>query len=469
MSWPNGYTWCTLFSFNVLPSANLTAFPNLILGTYLQFADVAHGGNVQHTTTLNGQTVPADLIFTSDAAGSVLLAWEIESWNNATGAIVAWVRSDRSSSVATSVYVWIGNSSVTTYQCSATATWDSDFSAVYHAPNGSTPSFNDSTLAGNTGTNHGVTAAAGEVDGAWAFSSVSSQYVALGNHNDIGATDFTLSTWVKAPNASQAGPILAKESAIGYIFGIGSINSGGQFVSSKNIFMFTWSGGSFDASHAQSYHTTADIIDGNWHHVVATRTSGTIAIYVDGVSVPLTADLANTTSLNTTNSINCNVGFWSTSYLNGNLDELRIASALSHPVAWIAHSYTQQSQLSPWYTVTDQYYTSPGVLTLVGHAPSLKITLAVPSAGVLTITGKLPNTVIGTVLSIPAGALTLTGHAPSLKITLANPSATLSLAGKSPTLKETLAVGKGALTLVGHAPILLNTPPLRFWPRARWN
>ena len=93
----NGYAHHLIFTFNVHPNSNLIAFPNLISGTYAGMADTGHGGYVTHTTTLNGRTVPADLIFTSDSAGSTLLSWEIESWSNATGAIVAWVKADRSS------------------------------------------------------------------------------------------------------------------------------------------------------------------------------------------------------------------------------------------------------------------------------------------------------------------------------------------------------------------------------------
>ena len=132
--WPNGYAYRAVFTFNVHPASNLTAFPNLISGTYPQLADTAHGGYVTHTTTVNGQTVPADLILTSDAAGNTLLSWEIENWNNTTGAIVAWAQDDRLAASDTLIYAWVGNSSVTTYQCTASATWDTTFKAVWHFP-----------------------------------------------------------------------------------------------------------------------------------------------------------------------------------------------------------------------------------------------------------------------------------------------------------------------------------------------
>ena len=72
MPWSNGYTYKAVFTFNVRQAVTLTAFPNLIFGTYPVLADVAHGGCITSTVTPNGQTVPADLIFTSDAAGTTL-------------------------------------------------------------------------------------------------------------------------------------------------------------------------------------------------------------------------------------------------------------------------------------------------------------------------------------------------------------------------------------------------------------
>src|SRR5271157_471130 len=134
-TWPNGYAGRLLFTFNVHPNSTLTNFPNLISGTYSQFADTGHGGYVSHTVTLNGQTVPADLIFTGDAMGATItLSWEIESWNNTTGAIVAWVQATRlagsGSSYDTLIYAFAGNSGVTTYQCTASATWSNGYGAV---------------------------------------------------------------------------------------------------------------------------------------------------------------------------------------------------------------------------------------------------------------------------------------------------------------------------------------------------
>jgi len=150
-AWPNGYNFTATFTFNVHPASNLTAFPNLITGTYPQLADLAHGGQVRQTTTLNGQTVPADLIFSADLAGATLLSWDIPYWNNTTGAIEVWVKDDRLAASDTLIYAWVGNSAVTTYQCTASATWGDAGRWHLSTVTGGAGSVIDSTANGNGG------------------------------------------------------------------------------------------------------------------------------------------------------------------------------------------------------------------------------------------------------------------------------------------------------------------------------
>ena len=70
----------------------LSNFPVLVSGTYSYLATAANSGNIQNTTTLNGLTVPADLVFTSDSLCQTKLNWEIASYTATTGQIEAWVQ-----------------------------------------------------------------------------------------------------------------------------------------------------------------------------------------------------------------------------------------------------------------------------------------------------------------------------------------------------------------------------------------
>ncbi|HEY3823397.1 MAG TPA: choice-of-anchor D domain-containing protein, partial [Bryobacteraceae bacterium] len=94
--WPNGYTYQATFTVasGQVPSAQ-TNFAVLISGTFADFATAAGGGRISNTCTQtvgnNATTVPCDLIFTSDAAGTMPLNWEFETYSAATGAVNIWV------------------------------------------------------------------------------------------------------------------------------------------------------------------------------------------------------------------------------------------------------------------------------------------------------------------------------------------------------------------------------------------
>ena len=94
-----------------------------------------------------------------------LLNWEIAAYSASTGQIEIWVQIPTlSSSANTTIYMWYNNSSVSTYQCTATSTWDSNYEAVYHFGTSSSLSLHDSTSNGYTltNTNSCATAASGQ-------------------------------------------------------------------------------------------------------------------------------------------------------------------------------------------------------------------------------------------------------------------------------------------------------------------
>lgn len=109
-----------------VPNTDLTSFPFLFTTTDTALATSANGG---HVLNANGY----DIIFTSDAAGTQLLDYEVESYNAATGQIVAWVRIPTlSHSTDTVIYLLYGNSSVTASQQNTKSVWDSNYGGVFH-------------------------------------------------------------------------------------------------------------------------------------------------------------------------------------------------------------------------------------------------------------------------------------------------------------------------------------------------
>lgn len=121
------------------------SFPVLISGTYSYLKTIANGGNVQ---SADGD----DIIFTSDLAGTTILDHEVESYSSSTGAIAAWVRIPTlASSSDTTIYMFYGNSAITSAQEKASSVWDSNFKLVLHMNYAGTDSVrNDSTLDNNS-------------------------------------------------------------------------------------------------------------------------------------------------------------------------------------------------------------------------------------------------------------------------------------------------------------------------------
>jgi hypothetical protein len=336
-----------------VPNTNQTNFPVLVSGTYSYLAVTGSGGNV---TNLNGY----DIIFTSDANGTTLLNWETEQYISSSGQVAYWVRIPTLSHTANTVfYLFYGNGTVTTdqssFQSSTAPVFDTNYKAVYHLPVNSgivggadsTSNLNNGTVNGPTGTTGGT----GAIGGGAAFVGAA-QYITMGNVLDASTSAYTLEAWVNLPAATnQYANILSKRQNTSpfaqYVFGVGSINSSGAAVSGQTFFLFNYSG-----TKLQSSHTSATFADGNWHHVMATRSAGTLKIYVDGVNQTLVTDMSSTTAVNVTNTGAFNIGWDNgTNYFNGNVDEARVSIGIARSADWDQAEYNSESSPSTFYAM----------------------------------------------------------------------------------------------------------------------
>src|ERR1035437_8448915 len=95
-------------------SANSSSFPVLVSLSDATFKDASHSGHVQSSSGY-------DIIFTSDSAGTTKIPWEIESYDNVNGVLVAWVNvATVSHTVDTVIYVFYGDASISTAQNTGT-------------------------------------------------------------------------------------------------------------------------------------------------------------------------------------------------------------------------------------------------------------------------------------------------------------------------------------------------------------
>lgn len=331
-AYSNGYTYRRAITIDYTKlTGTVTDFPVVVAGTYSYLATTANGGLVTNSSGF-------DIVFTDSNGTS--LACEQESYSATTGAVVYWVKVPSVSHTAnTTIYVYYGNSSISTSQCTAANVWTSNWRGVWHLPNGSTLSAADSTSNANNGTFTAPTATTGQMDGGAAYTATTGITVAHSASVAISGTNvLTLSAWVKRAASNTTGIVINKEQG-----GVGGYSmSVGVSPATTNQIKLTKYGvvditiGTFPA-------------DTNWHHLVAVYSGSGVTVYIDGAS---NATSGNTSNFNaTTNPVQ--LGGISSAVWNGSLDELRISNtALS--ADWVKAEYNNQSSPSTFYSVGSQ-------------------------------------------------------------------------------------------------------------------
>jgi hypothetical protein len=101
----------------------------------------------------------------------------------------------------TVIYLFYGNANITTSQEHKAGVWQNNYLGVWHLPNGSTLSANDSTGNGGNGTlENSPSATTGLIDGAAGFNG-NNQYIAVNEQYGL-TTALTFSAWVEFSNLS---------------------------------------------------------------------------------------------------------------------------------------------------------------------------------------------------------------------------------------------------------------------------
>lgn len=194
----------------------------------------------------------------------------------------------------------------------------------YHLSDTGTTAANVGTGGTATGTYFGTPtrrvggAIVGSTDGALQLNG-GTDYVSVPRRATIGA-DYTLETWIKGSATSgsgagtlwsdSAGLIDAGTTANANDFGV-AVDASGRIVA-----------GCGNAAASTIRSAAGILADGNWHHVVftRTRTTGAIALYVDGQSVA-TSSACNTTNQTGSTTVYFGRSHESDLYLTGTIDE----------------------------------------------------------------------------------------------------------------------------------------------------
>jgi hypothetical protein len=338
----SGYTYRRVLTIDHtrVPNTDQTDYPMLVSGVYPFLATVANGGKVQNA---NGY----DIVFTSDAAGQSPLDFEIDSYNGANGTAAFWVRiPSLSHTVDTTIYMWYGNSNISSTQENIAGVWRNNYLSVYHLGNGTSIGTADSGSAGYTLAQSGyVSPVTGVIGGGAAFNGDPGSYL---YHDSVtaypsGSTgQETLEAWAQFP---------ANSGGVGFGYGANSWNGSrialdslpsGSVIEFENIGM-----------------SDPALINNNWHHLAGTYAGGevtatTTQLYLDGI--PLTGNDNNAGNVNiATNELKLG-GIPTVTFCcgsTGSLDEVRISSVV-RSADWIATEFNNESSPSTFYQLSDE-------------------------------------------------------------------------------------------------------------------
>ncbi len=338
-----GYSFCVPVTFNNHPASTLSGFPAMFCanGSTGAFCDsVAHtnlalagfktAGNGGSVTSSSGYDIRP---FTDASCTSAITAFELEpaTYVATTGAFVMWINiSSLASGADTVIYIGYGNAAVTT-DGSSTTTWDSNFKARYHWPNGTSATYADSTSNARaiTGTFTAVTA--GQIDGAISTTgSPASTYLTLSDTGlPSGAGAVTISTWYAESSGTNSI----------WWYGTGFNNSMGL---------------RFNGGNAEVIGTNPDVVVTSAQptgstpvHFVVRYDGSAVTIWRDGSQIKTDTQAIDTTLSGT---FYIATQAWSLNGAGGKWDELSISN-VSRSDDWIVAEYNNQKEPWNFYTI----------------------------------------------------------------------------------------------------------------------
>lgn len=349
-------------------SSTQSSFPVLVCfngaspcnATVTSLATIANGGNVRSSTGL-------DIIFTSDQTGFNILPYEQEFYASTTGESEYWVNVS-SVTNGTVFYMFYGKDNAVD-RSNTTGTWNTNFAGVWHLPNGTTLTANNS-ITGVAGTLSGSPVAiAGQIDGGGSFGGHSGDKITT-DYSTHGTTR-SYEIWAKTAGAGggNRGRFWEKRVAGAQveILYYNTADAGQPFVE----FDRNWTAGGTAGVVAWGTATNSLTLS-TWVHIVVTYDSTSATndpiIYFNGVSQALTQSTPDGSSAAATNTdayLMGNRGNDDARNFNGSLDEFHIVNVILTS-SWVASEYNNQSAPSTFYTLGGETLNYGGRLILPG-------------------------------------------------------------------------------------------------------
>ncbi len=319
-----------------------------------------------------------DLVFTK-GDGLTQLDHEIESWDETTGRLVAWVRMPVLSGVSDdNLYLYYGNA-VANDQQHKTAVWEDDFRLVQHmkgAPYAdSTGNANNGTLHGGVTVGEGIIGNAGNFDGA-------NGYVSVANAASLQISQaLTVSFWLKNDN-----PPKLYDGILGKPNDWWSDSYGFFFTNSDHLKFFI--------SQDSGPGVTAAVRSGEWNYVTGIYDGTQIRLGVNGQEgQPYAYNQAISV-----NNYPFTIGRLSAADYDtqASIDEVRISS-VARSFGWIATEYANQYDPGNFVRVgseerrgatIDHIYISGSATQVAGSSQNIHLILQDAQNSVVAFSGE---------------------------------------------------------------------------------
>lgn len=335
-----------------------TNFPAVIKPTDNRFKTTGSGG---HVANANGYDIRP---YTDSSCTTAITGYELVpgTYNASTGTFEMWVNVS-SISNGTVIYLGYGDAGIST-DGSSTSTWDSHYLVVYHLPNGTALTANDSTSNANTGVISGATAATGQIDGGANFNTSLSWKVTTTNNIQFPSVSFTAEAWIKRTgqggwveqreNGANTGRWAASigDGAIGHVLTVYSDKSGFQ-------------------------NGSTNPTDGTWNHMVVVSKSGSADYYLNGaVDTTGAGAILDGGSFTPSNNV-VKFGFTDTGAggVDGVGDEFRLSDS-ERTASWIATEYNNMLAPNTFWTLGTENTLGGGAIVILPPATQTYITNA---------------------------------------------------------------------------------------------
>ncbi|GAB2781708.1 DUF2341 domain-containing protein [Dyella kyungheensis] len=284
-----------------------------------------HSGNFQFDgVAKNG----ADLRFIA-ADGKTPLNYEVETFDPVMGVGQVWVDSaDLPTNGQQTIWMYYGNSKAPV-QSSGAATFDADYTAVYHFDEGAGTPPKDATAYANNAPKGAVRTVDGGVVGRAARfdGSTPVEVPASTSLNTTDGSGFTFSTWIKLDAVPTAPTAIYVRRQEGRALVIG-LADGAPFVE-------------VDGEQSQRSPAGEPLKAGQWTHLAVTGEAGHVRLYVNGRAYGEVAASMPAFSTAATLGGDTAVAGSALANLTGELDELRL-SRVARPAALIAMDAASQ-------------------------------------------------------------------------------------------------------------------------------